>query len=114
SMVPDRQVNIVATYFGGQQSAYGGPIKDDEPGVALPFRFEGERPLVRVTNRRNGKSIVCRIVDVGPWNTHDDYWRTGSRPQAESGTDTRGRHTNSAGIDCTLAAITALEIDGKG
>ena len=59
-------------------------------------------------------SIDCAIVDVGPWNTNDPYWQTGARPHAESGTDMTGRKTNRAGIDLTLAAAKALQIDGKG
>ncbi|WP_249144151.1 hypothetical protein [Bradyrhizobium lablabi] len=108
------QTDIVATYFGGQQSAYGGAIDDSALGVALPFHFQGDRPRVRVTGKRSGLSVDCDIVDVGPWNTNDPYWQTGARPQAETGTDTRGRHTNLAGIDLTLAASQAIQIDGKG
>jgi len=111
---PGRQTNIIATMFGGQASAYGGAIDDNGLGVALPFHFTGERPKVRVTGKKNGASVECDIVDVGPWNTNDPYWQTGTRPQAESGTDTRGRHTNGAGIDLTFAAAKALGIDGKG
>ncbi len=61
-----------------------------------------------------GKSVDCSIVDVGPWNINDPYWLRGARPQAESGTDTTGRHTNRAGIDLTPAVAKALGIDGKG
>jgi len=114
---PDgRQSNITATVFGGQKSAYGPAIDDSKPGVALPFRFAGERPQVAVTGKVSGKSVVCEIVDVGPWNTNDPYWTTGARPQAESGTDLMNppRHTNKAGIDLTLAAAQAIAIDGKG
>ncbi|GAC1325878.1 MAG: hypothetical protein NVSMB28_21230 [Collimonas sp.] len=112
--LPLQQTNIVATMFGGQKSAYGPPIDDNGLGVALPMRFEGVRPKVQVTSKKNGKTIVCDIVDVGPWNIHDPYWQTGSRPQAESGVDLSGRKTNRAGIDLTLAAAQALQIDGKG
>jgi uncharacterized protein (TIGR02594 family) len=110
------QTRITATYFGGPKSAYDGgrPIDDNVPGVALPHRFEGPRPRVRVTNCKTGASVDCDIVDVGPWNTHDPYWETNSRPQAETGVDTTGRKTNSAGIDLTLAAAKAIQIDGKG
>lgn len=113
------QSNIIATYFGGNQSAYGPPINDNSPGVALPFRFTGTRPRVRVSNK-SGTSVDCDIVDVGPWNINDPYWQTGTRPQAESGMDlgqvSNGvpRRTNGAGIDLTLAAAQALGIDGKG
>jgi len=108
---------ITATVFDDQENtavAYS-DVKDgwpDRPGVALPFRFHGARPQVRVTC--NGKSIVAPIVDVGPWNTNDPYWERGARPQAESGTDTRGRKTNKAGIDLTPAAAKAIGLDGKG
>lgn len=112
--IPGKQTNITATMFGGQQSAYGGPIDDNAYGVALPFHFTGERPKVRVTGKKSGQTIDCTIVDVGPWNTRDPYWETGARPQAESGTDMTGRHTNSAGIDLTFAAAKALGVDGKG
>jgi uncharacterized protein (TIGR02594 family) len=110
------QTRIVATYFGGPKSAYDGgrAIDDSVPGVALPRRFEGVRPRVRVTNCKTGASVDCDIVDVGPWNTHDPYWETNSRPQAETGVDTSGRKTNGAGIDLTLAAAKAIQIDGKG
>jgi uncharacterized protein (TIGR02594 family) len=113
------QTNITATMFGGQQSAYGGPIIDAVAGVALPFRFNGVRPRVRVTGVRSGVSIDCDVVDVGPWNgitaaLSDPYWTTGARPQAESGTDLNGRKTNKAGIDLTLAAAQATGVDGKG
>jgi len=108
---------ITATVFGGasdpNNSAYDNHfITDSELGVALPNRFKGERPKVRVF--KGGRDIVCSIVDVGPWNTNDPYWETGTRPQAESGTDRGGRHTNKAGIDLTPAAASALGIDGKG
>src|SRR6266403_2038945 len=89
------QTNTVATVFGGQQSAYGPPIDDNSLGVALPYRFEGARPRVRVTNRSTGQSADCDIADVGPWNgitkqLSDPYWQTGTRPQAETGTDFTG------------------------
>jgi uncharacterized protein (TIGR02594 family) len=108
---------ITATVFGGaadrNTSAYDGHLIDDtEFGVALPFHFSDPRPTVRVWNA--GKSAVCNIVDVGPWNTEDPYWQTGSRPEAESGIDSRGRPTNRAGIDLTPAAARAIDIDGKG
>lgn len=104
--------NIVATVFGGPKSAYGGAIDDSKPGVALPLHFEGQRPRVRVS--KGGHSVDCDIVDVGPWNTNDPYWLSGARPQAESGTDMTGRKTNKAGIDLTVAAANAIQLDGKG
>ncbi len=114
------QENITATVFGddGHNAAYGFRLDNTSPGVALPFRFSGTRPRVRVSNAHTGASVDCDIVDVGPWNTHDPYWQTGTRPQAETGTDlgqvSAPRHTNGAGIDLTPAAAAAIQIDGKG
>ncbi len=113
-----KQIGITATVFGGPKSAYGGPIIDTQPGVALPYRFVGVRPKVIVTRQASGKSVTCDIVDIGPWNgisadKSDPYWTTGTRPQAETGTDLNGRHTNKAGIDLTLAAANAIGVDGK-
>jgi len=112
-----RQTGITATEFGGASdpntSAYDNHIiNDTEMGVALPYRFPGTRPRVHVWGPKG--DTVCDIVDVGPWNTHDPYWQTGGRPQAETGTDMGGRHTNLAGIDLTPAAARAVGIDGKG
>jgi hypothetical protein len=111
--------NITATVFGGKkdpnQSAYERrQITDLELGVALPFRFKGERPQVIVEHRTTGKQAICEIVDVGPWNTDDPYWVNKARPQAESGTDKRGRKTNKAGIDLTPGAAKAIGLGGLG
>jgi hypothetical protein len=107
--------NIIATVFGGaadlETSAYTGKRIDDTIlGVALPARL----PNAKVRVHSGGKSVVADVVDIGPWNTNDPYWRAHKRPQAESGTDMRGRRTNKAGIDLTPATARALGIDGKG
>lgn len=113
-----RQTSITATVFGGlgdtQPSAYpdvaaGWP---NRPGVALPYHFTGPRQKVRVYS--GSKSVLCDIVDVGPWypsskGPADPYWQSRARPRAE--TDT---HTNTAGIDLTPAAASAIGLDGKG
>lgn len=112
--------NIVATVFSGkgdpEPSAYTGRMIDpSKPGVSLPYRFKGKRRKVRVFKRSTELSVVCPIIDVGPWNIDDPYWRAdGGRPQAESGTDRRGRRTNLAGIDLTPAAAKAIGLDGLG
>jgi uncharacterized protein (TIGR02594 family) len=117
ALVAQHFSGITATVFGGaadkNTSAYDGHvITDTEFGVALPARIPGVRPKVRVW--KDGKCVDCDIVDVGPWNTNDPYWQTGSRPQAESGVDMRGRPTNHAGIDLTPATAKAIGVDGKG
>jgi hypothetical protein len=114
-----RFTGITTTSFAGasdsavsKQSAYTGKtIDSNRPGAALPYHFPGTPPTVRVFCR--GKTVDCPIVDVGPWNTHDPYWDHGARPQAESGTDTTGRHTNRAGLDLTPGAWAALGKTGN-
>jgi N-acetylmuramoyl-L-alanine amidase len=118
--IPDNQCDIIATVFGGEDdynvSAYDEDhvLDDEDMYVALPDRFEGDRPTVRVYNRAKGVSALAAIEDVGPWNTDDPYWSKGTRPQAESGTDMSGRETNGAGIDLSPAMADALGIEGKG
>jgi hypothetical protein len=117
-LTANTKFTVTATMFGGpkddQAVAYADVSSDwaNHPGVALPFRFRGPRPNVTVS--ANGKSVVCPIVDVGPWNINDAYWMTTARPQAESGTDMSGRRTNGAGIDLTPATAAAIGLDGKG
>jgi hypothetical protein len=115
------QTKITTTVFGGSSdpntSAYDGHvITNTELGCALPFRWPGRvpRPQVAVWNQANDRMVIVDIVDVGPWNTDDPYWRQGDRPQAESGTDMTGRKTNLAGFDLTPAAAHFIGIDGKG
>lgn len=117
---PPNQSGITASVFGGESdynvSAYDESkvLNDTDLYVALPDRFEGERPSVRVVNSVNGKSAVASIEDVGPWNIDDPYWAMGTRPQAESGTDMSGRETNGAGIDLSPALASAIGVDGMG
>jgi hypothetical protein len=64
------------------------------PSVAALGRF------VRLQNPANGRATLAVVLDTGPWNIRDnEYVFASARPQAESGTDTRGRPTNGAGID---------------
>jgi hypothetical protein len=114
--VPGRNIGITATRFADSQVAYAdvAPGWNNRMGVALPYRFKGERPKVRVF--KGGKSVVCEIMDIGPWydgtaarGPFDPYWETGSRPRAES-----DPKTNGAGIDLTLPADAALGLNGKG
>ena len=92
----------------GQKTATGWHINGSVPFVALPSDA-ALRQWVHVTNPANGKSITALVLDVGPWNEHDDaYVFGGQRPQAESGTDTFGRTTNGAGIDLGEVVWSAL------
>ena len=70
---------------------------------------------------RNGTTATAPVGDVGPWNgggttadpmAYDDcYWEGNARPQAESGTDKRGRKTNGAGIDVSQSLWVQLGLD---
>lgn len=81
----------------GKTTASGYVVCDRVPFVALP----STKALYRAVRiKANGKSVIAMVLDVGPWNEKDDqYVFGGGRPAAESGKDTRGRLTNSAGID---------------
>lgn len=103
---------VTATREGlvGKKTATGYVIDEHVPFVALPST-EALRQWVRVRNPSNGRVIMALVLDVGPWNEHDNaYVFGGQRPQAESGTDTRGRKTNKAGIDLGEVVWKALEM----
>jgi hypothetical protein len=113
--------DITATVFSSSESkqggAYGEWLRKDDLYVALPKRFEGNRPWVAVQGPKG--TYEAEIKDVGPWNINDPYWVTGNRPQAESGHDlgqTRSgvRKTNLAGIDLSYRLGTLCGIGGKG
>ena len=83
----------------GATTASGYRIDDVAPFVALPST-KALGMFVRLRNPANNKSAMAVVLDVGPWNTHDDEYVFGpNQPQAESGTDSHGRPTNRAGID---------------
>lgn len=83
----------------GQRTASGYTIDAVVPFVALPSVGALHR-FVKITNPTNSKSCFAIVLDVGPWNTHDDaYVFAGQRPQAESGVSVSGHGTNGAGID---------------
>ena len=94
-------MRVKATREGliGKTTASGYVIDKHVPFVALPST-EALNRVVKVSNPANGRFCMAFVLDVGPWNTDDDeYVFSGARPQAESGTDKRGRVTNGAGID---------------
>lgn len=103
-------ITVQATREGllGGKTSTGYLVDPIVPFVALPSSA-ALRLWVTVRNPRNGKSIRALVLDVGPWNEHDQaYVFGGARPAAESGVDTRGRQTNHAGIDLGEAVWHAL------
>lgn len=99
--------------------------------AALPHRGLkfGDRPEVPII--RGKRSIRPRIKEVGPWNTYDNYWRSGKErddwsdlrrcvPEARAayynnynnGKDEFGRKVlNPAGVDLTPRAARGLGLD---
>ena len=105
-------MRVKATREGlvGHTTKSGYIVDEIVPFVALPA-VAALRLWVRVRNPKNRRSIRALVLDVGPWNEHDHaYVFAKARPQAESGTDTRGRTTNGAGIDLGEAVWKALEM----
>lgn len=83
----------------GSKTSSGYIIDTHVPFVALPH-VQALFKAVRVKNPINGMSIIAMVLDVGPWNIHDESYVFGTaRPQSENGTDLYGRKTNGAGID---------------
>jgi hypothetical protein len=119
-----RFTNIAATEFGGgaetgMDSAYGGTVNPDAPEVALPAKVPASKRQIRLFSVSNGRSVVCKVNDVGPWNTRDKYWEGDGRPLAEAQHRNRTPAqngqvpTNDAGIDLTPAVYEALGIPGS-
>jgi len=97
----------------GDETASGWIIDAERFFVALPSRRALHR-MVNVTNPANGKSCQAEVLDVGPWNEHDDaYVFDGQRPQAELGVSVSGHGTNGAGIDLGEAVWNALGMAGN-
>lgn len=72
---------IFATREGlvGGTTANGHIIKTNDRFVALPSRRAlssrgGTEYSVRLYYPKTGKTATVPVWDVGPWNTHDDYW----------------------------------------
>jgi len=75
---------VFATREGlvGRRTANGHRIRRRDRFVALPSwtvlaRDGGQEFQVRVTY--HGRSVVLPVWDVGPWNTHDEYWAPNRR-----------------------------------
>jgi len=119
----NRFTNIAATEFGGgsesgMDSAYGGKVNPDQPEVSLPAKVANSKRSVRVMSVSTGRSVVCKVNDVGPWNTKDKYWEGSGRPLAEEQFRNRTPAqngevpSNDAGIDLTPAVYDGLGIPG--
>ena len=112
-------IRVKATREGlvGQKTSIGWVIDTLVSFVALPS-FKALRRAVIVRNPLNGLSCEALVLDVGPWNEHDDdYVFNGARPLSENGISISGHGTNHAGIDLgeyvwhTLAMIDNGEVE---
>lgn len=110
----------------GQRTATGYIIDSVVSFVALPSE-QAKGRFVKL--QYQGATTYAQVLDVGPWNEHDDaYVFQGStdplhftrasvetRPQAEHGIDVSGNgKTNGAGIDLGEAVWKALGLPPSG
>jgi|HubBroStandDraft_6_1064221.scaffolds.fasta_scaffold1374887_2 hypothetical protein len=94
-------MRVKATREGlvGQKTASGYIVDEIVPYCALPA-VEALQRFVKITNLLNGHTAIGIVLDVGPFNTHDEsYVFGGARPKAEFGVSISGDGTNGAGID---------------
>lgn len=94
-------ITVKATREGltSHMTASGWLIDDHIPFVALPST-KALHKFVRIINPLNNARVIAVVLDVGPWNIHDDgYVFFGTRPGAESGVNSYGNVTNGSGID---------------
>jgi hypothetical protein len=108
-------IRVKATREGlvGRLTAIGWAINTEYPFVALPSA-KALRKWVKITNPANGRMCCAQVLDVGPWNEHDDaYVFGGARPAAESGHSVSGTGTNNAGIDLGEKVWSLLGMNGN-
>lgn len=68
------EATYYASKFDGRRTANGTVFRNSELYAAhrtLPFGT-----VVRVTNLRNGRSVVVQVVDRGPWGSKEQQRRT--------------------------------------
>ena len=74
---PTYRLRVTRQGMVGGRTANGHIIKSRDFFVSLPSwrslssRY-GSEYMVRLS--ANGRSVVVRVADVGPWNYHDNYW----------------------------------------
>ncbi len=78
-VAPTYRIHATREGLVGRRTANGHVITPRDHFVALPSWRSlsskgGGEYKVRLTYK--GRSVVVPVWDVGPWNTHDDYWST--------------------------------------
>lgn len=140
-----RQQPLTYTVFATREGLVGGTtanghvIVPHDHFAALPSRRalsarDSAQYAVRVCNPATGLCETIPIWDVGPWNTHDDYWNPPAQreswrnlpqgtPEAEAayrdgyndGRDEFGREIrNPAGIDLADGTCESIGLRGSG
>lgn len=124
---------VFATREGlvGKKTSIGHIIKENDRFVALPS-YKAKNKCVKVINPNNGKSVIEKVKDTGPWNTKDNYWDFNREtfttlprgiPEAQAafywnynnGLDGFGRKVkNPAGIDLADGTWKALGMKDNG
>ena len=103
-------MTVKATREGlvGRETASGYVIDTVVPFVALPST-KALGKAVRIANALNGNTCVAIVLDVGPFNEHDDaYVFGGAWPLAETQTTGGdGAPSNGSGIDLGEKALGA-------
>lgn len=118
-------IRVKATREGLLQhvTASGYRIDNVVAFVALPS-VKALHRHVRVRNPATGKECIAEVLDVGPWNIHDNLYvfqpatdpatKVASldiiRPLAESNHSISGKGTNGAGIDLGERVWKALDM----
>jgi len=107
ALQPGPWQRVFATREGltGRRLATGAVIQPGDRFVALPHPCALRRD---VEIRFQGRALVVPVLDVGPWNTDDDYWSSGQRPAAERGRGAYRTPVNRAGIDLSDATFATL------
>jgi len=97
----------------GHGTSLGWKIDTTVPFVALPSTKALRRVLI-VKNLANGLTAEAVVMDVGPWNEHDDAYVFGdARPLSESGVGAYRTPTNKSGIDLGEYVRKMLQITGN-
>ena len=107
--IADLQYQVFATREGlvGKTTANGHTIVSHDHFVALPsFRVLNKKDQTKfqVKVSYGSKSVTVPVWDVGPWNTHDDYWNPDSLREIYSNLHHGGKPGLGQGVPESMAA----------
>lgn len=107
ALEPGPWQRVLATREGevGKKTSTGLVIQPESLFVALPHPMALHK---HVEIRYGNRTIVAQVLDVGPWNVDDAYWKTSARPASERAHGKYRVPSNHAGIDLSNAVFAAL------